>query len=167
MKKIKRCPLNGLPCRRPITIEIKSFFLAESEKPEDDRKRRVKAVSEAIGDGYKIRSALEEKGINAFSCKICEMIQACAYGIADITNSNPNVLMELGFMLALGKPTIILSKKVEEEELNLPSNIRAIEIIPFTEYIDIIDPLRQLMQKLPQPASPPTLMRDLDTVTAC
>ena len=93
MGQIIRCPLIGVPCSKPITLQDKSFFLAEAEKPEDDRRRRMKAINEAIGDGYKIRSALEEKGINAFTCKICEMIQTCAYGMADITLRNPNVLL--------------------------------------------------------------------------
>ena len=63
---------------------------------------------------YKIRSALDESDVNAFTCKICAMIQTCAYGIADITDSNPNVLLEVGMMIALGKPTIILVKRGQE-----------------------------------------------------
>jgi len=149
---------------KPITIQEKSFFLAEAEKPEDARQRRIKAINEAIGDGYKIRSALEEKDINAFTCKICEMIQTCAYGMADITQNNPNVLLELGMMIALGKPTIILCKRGQEQELKLPSNLVGIEIIPFTEYIDIIDQLRKMAAKLPPPVSPPSPIEDLDKI---
>ena len=70
MGQIIRCPLVGTPCMKPIAVQQKTFFLAEAEKPEDDKRRRTKAISEAIVDGYKIRSALEEKGINAFTCKI-------------------------------------------------------------------------------------------------
>jgi len=164
MGQVIRCPLTGLPCGKPITIQEKSFFLAEAEKPEEDRKRRRKAVSEAMQDGYEIRSALDEKGINAFTCKICEMIQTCAYGMADITQSNPNVLLELGMMIALGKPTIILSRRGQEEELKLPSDLSAIEIIPFTEYIDIIDQLRKVVQKLPPAVSPSSPIQDLERI---
>ncbi|HEX73700.1 MAG TPA: tetratricopeptide repeat protein [Dehalococcoidia bacterium] len=164
MGQIIRCPLTGISCYKPIIIEEKSFFLAEAEKPEEDRKRRIKAINEAIEDEYKIRSALDEKGINAFTCKICEMIQTCAYGIADITQRNPNVLLELGMMIALGKPTIILSKSGEEQELKLPSDLNAIEVIPFTEYIDIIDQLREVVQKLPSPVSPLSPIQDLEKI---
>jgi Flp pilus assembly protein TadD len=164
MGQIIRCPLTGLPCGKPIVIQEESFFLAEAEKPEEDKKRRIKAVSEAIQGSYEIRSALDEKGINAFTCKICEMIQTCAYGMADITQSNPNVLLELGMMIALGKPTIILSRRGQKEELKLPSDLSAIEIIPFTEYIDIIDQLRKVVQKLPPAVSPSSPIQDLERI---
>jgi len=164
MGQIIRCPLTGDPCIKSIKIEENSFFLAEAEKPEDARERRIKAIKEAIADGYKIRSALDEKGINAFTCKICEMIQTCAYGIADITQRNANVLLELGMMIALGKPAVILSKRGEEQELKLPSDLNAIEIIPFTEYIDIIDQLREVVQKLPPPVSLPSPIEDLEKI---
>jgi tetratricopeptide (TPR) repeat protein len=149
MGQITRCPLVGTSCTRPITIQEKTFFLAEAEEPEYDRKHRKKALGEAIVDGYKIRSALEEKNINAFTCKICEMIQACAYGMADISQNNANVYMELGIMLALGKPTVILAKKGEEQRLKLPSDVSAIEVILFDEYLDIVDQLREVVKKLP------------------
>jgi tetratricopeptide (TPR) repeat protein len=162
MGQIIRCPLIGAPCMRPITIQEKTFFLAEAEEPEYDKKHRRIAINEAIADGYKIRSALDEKGINAFTCKICEMIQTCAYGIADITQNNANVLLELGMMLALGKPTIILSKKGQEQQLKLPSDVIAIEIIPFEEYLDIVDQLREVVRKLPPPVSPPSPIEDIE-----
>jgi tetratricopeptide (TPR) repeat protein len=164
MGQVIRCPLTGLPCGKPITIQEKSFVLAEAEKPEEDKERRMRAVSEAMQNSYEIRSALDEKGINAFTCKICEMIQTCAYGMADITQSNPNVLLELGMMIALGKPTIILSRRGQEEELKLPSDLSAIEIIPFTEYIDIIDQLRKVVQKLPSVISPSSPIQDLERI---
>ena len=121
MGQIIRCPLTGLPCGKPIVIQEESFFLAEAEKPEEDKKRRIKAVSEAIQGSYEIRSALDEKGINAFTCKICELIQSCAYGIADITERNPNVILELGMMLALGKPAVILQNGEKKDSTYLPT----------------------------------------------
>jgi len=160
MGQIIRCPLNGAPCSKPITVEEKTFFLAEAEEPEYDRRRRRKAINEAIGAQYKVRSALDEKGINAFTCKICEMIQTCAYGIADITQNNANVLLELGMMLALGKPTIILLKKGQEQQLKLSSDFIATEVITFEEYLDIIDQLREMVAKQP----PPSPVQDLEKV---
>ncbi len=161
---IVRCPLTGGSCAKTITVEEKSFFLAETEKPEDDRNRRRIAITEALGDQYQLKSALDEKGINAFTCKICEMIQTCAYGIADITQRNPNVLLELGMMIALGKPAIILSKRGEEKELNLPSDLSAIEIIPFEDYTEIIPQFRKVLENLPPPVSMPTPIEDLQRI---
>jgi tetratricopeptide (TPR) repeat protein len=164
MGQVIRCPLIGTRCPKKITIHEKTFFLAEAEEPEYDKKHRNKAISEAIADGYKIRSALEEKGINAFTCKICEMMQTCAYGMADISQNNANVLLELGMMLALGKPTIILLKKEQTEELELFSDLKAIEVIPFEEYLDIIDQLREVVPKLPPPVLPPNPIQDLEDI---
>jgi len=164
MGQIVRCPLVGTPCMLEIIVQEKTFFLAEAEKPEPDKKRRNKAISEAIADGYKIRSALEEKGINAFTCKICEMIQACAYGLADISQNNANVFMELGMMLALGKPTIILTKKGQEKKLKLPSDLVGIEVIPFEEYLDIIEQIRKVVPKLPPSVSPTSPIQDLEKI---
>lgn len=154
MGQITRCPLIGIPCMKPISIEGKSFFLAETEKPESDRELRELAIKEALRDQYQLKSALEEKGINAFTCKICEMIQSCAYGIADVTRNNPNVLFELGIMIALGKPTIILKRRKQRLRLKLPSDLHAIEVVPFAEYIEIIPQIRQILSKLPPPPPP-------------
>ncbi len=132
----------------------RSFFLAEPEKPAEDRDRRMRAIKTATGDGYTVESALDEKGINAFTCKICEMIQTCAYGIADLKGGNENVLFELGLMVALGKPAVILAQRDVELGLVLPSDLRAIEVVPFTEYIDIVGPLKEIVLKLPPPDVP-------------
>ncbi len=149
-----RCPLTGLTCGKPIAIQEKTFFLSEADEPRDATDRRRKAIKEALGKKYQIRSALLEKQPIAFNCKICEMIQSCAYGIADITGQKPNVLLELGMMFALGKPTIILCKKGEEWLLQLPSNLNAIEVVPFEDYIDIIDDVRQIASSLPPSVTP-------------
>jgi tetratricopeptide (TPR) repeat protein len=164
MRQIIRCPLLGVPCSRRITIQEKTIFLAEAEEPEYDRQRRGKAIREAIGNQYKIISALDEKGVNAFTCKTCEIIQSCAYGIADITQNNANVLVELGMMLALGKPTIVLLKDGQELKLNLPPEVVGIEIIPFGEYLDLIEPLRSVFWKLPPPVSPPRPIESLESI---
>jgi len=160
---IARCPLIGERCDKTITIQEKTFFLAEAEKPEENKKRRRKAINQALGVVYIVRSALDERGINAFTCKICELIQSCAYGIADITERNPNVILELGMMLALGKPAVILQKR-GEEGLNLPSDLNAIEVIPFDEYIDIIEPLHEIAKKLPSPVTPTSPIQDLESI---
>ena len=151
-----RCPLTGLACGKPIVVQEKTFFLAEPAKPEKERDRRWKAIEQALGQDYEIRSALSERQQIAFSCKLCEIMQCCAYGMADITGYNPNVLLELGMMLALGKPAIILCKKGEEEQLKLPSDLNAIEVLLFEDHIDIIDQLKAIAASLPQSVAPPS-----------
>lgn len=162
MRQIVRCPLSGKECSKTIRVQEKTFFLAEPEKPEEDRERRRNVLDAALGNEYRIRSALEEKQYT-FTCKICEMIQSCAYGIADIKTVNPNVLMELGMMIALSKPAIILCKK-GEEGLKLPSDARAIGVIPFMEYADVIKPLREMAAKLLPSVSLPASVEDIEGI---
>jgi len=166
MGQISRCPLIGNPCPKPITIEEKSFFLAEAEKPESDKQWRREVLTTVLEreHQYKIRSALDESDVNAFTCKICEMIQTCAYGVADITGSNPNVLLELGMMIALGKTTIILVKREQEQELKLPSDIIDKEVIPFSDYTEIMPKLRQMVQNLPLPVTPANPMQEIEKI---
>lgn len=151
MIKMTRCPLTGEKCSKAIVVQEKTFFLAEPDKPEEDRERRRNVLDAILGSEYIIRSAFEEKQY-AFTCKLCEVIQSCAYGIADVKNGNYNVLMELGMMIALGKPVIVLCKK-GGEGLKLAPDARAIRIIYFEEYADLIKPLREIAAKLPAPVS--------------
>jgi tetratricopeptide (TPR) repeat protein len=149
-----------------VIIEERSFFLAEAEEPQDERQWRQEALTTVLEreHQFKIRSALDESDINAFTCKICTMIQTCAYGIADITDSNPNVLLEVGMMIALGKPTIILVKRGQEEKLKLPSDIIDKEVIPFQDYTEIMPKLRKMLESLPPPISPPSPIEDLEKI---
>src|SRR5581483_10773131 len=43
--------------------------------------------------------------------------------IADISDNNPNVFYELGYIDALKKPTIIIKSRKEEEQYQIPSDI--------------------------------------------
>lgn len=165
MAQMVRCPLTGESCNKSIRVAEKTFFLAEPKEPEDARNRRGQAIRLALEDKYKIRSALEERQPYAFTCKICEMIQSCVYGIADLTGELPNVVLELGMMLALGKPVIILRKKGAKKELELPSDVRAIEAIPFEEYIDILKPLKEMAETLLPPLSPPTPIAEIEKLS--
>jgi tetratricopeptide (TPR) repeat protein len=68
-------------------------------------------------------------------------------------------------MIGLGKPTIILNKREQDLSLKLPSDLNAIEVIPFTDYIDIIKQLKMSVGKLlasPVISSPIESMNKLD-----
>ncbi|MFC1924933.1 tetratricopeptide repeat protein [Chloroflexota bacterium] len=148
MKQMLRCPLSSEECSKNIVVQNKTFYLAEPEGSEEDRKRRRDVLDAALGNEYRIRSALEEKRHYIFTCNLCEMIQSCAYGIVEIKTGSSDVLLELGMMIALGKPIIILCRK-GGSGLKLPPDIRAIGVIPFEEYADVIRPLREMSAKLP------------------
>ena len=53
------------------------------------------------------------------SQQIVEGIRAAAVIIADITGNNPNVMFELGYADALGKPIVVLNQNVEDAPFDL------------------------------------------------
>jgi hypothetical protein len=78
-------------------------------------------------DNY-VRAYLREKGIEVQRYKhtqghgvvveeILKQIEASHFGVVEVTGSNPNVLMELGALRALKKPTLILRRADDESEL--------------------------------------------------
>jgi len=88
----------------------------------------------------------------ALFCDICREIQSSEYGIIDITSLNPNVLVELGIMLALGKPISVLFKKNAEANLRhrLPKDIIWKRVIPYEEFIDISEQLKKQITNYPK-----------------
>lgn len=123
-------------------------------------------LTEEMKDEFCERSlrVADKEPKEAIFCDVCRMIQSSAYGIADISGLNPNVLLELGMMFALGKPVSVIFKKSEEESLKekLPSDIVWKRVIPFGEFIDLHEELRKHIQNrpaVPLEVSPATEMK--------
>ena len=60
--------------------------------------------------------------------KILEHLRSSELVIADLTNNNPNVFLEVGYRMALGLPTIYL---IQISEQKLPFDIQSINIIQY------------------------------------
>lgn len=54
-------------------------------------------------------------------------LSSASFCIADITGANPNVMWELGFAMALGKPAIIITQELK----NLPFDIKDMQTIEY------------------------------------
>lgn len=88
---------------------------------------------------------------------IIESIKKCNIAIVDVSSNNPNVMFELGFAIALGKPNIIISQSVEQ----LPFDIRNIRTILYSNSWSGIEELRTKIQEFlrefkPKASSTPT-----------
>jgi hypothetical protein len=81
-------------------------------------------LKESIGRYFKspltnLLDASELPGTGVKLCKICKLILASDFGIAALTPINPNVFMEVGMLLGLGKPVLYLvnPKRCKSEDL--------------------------------------------------
>lgn len=74
---------------------------------------------------------------------IIDSIRKCKIAIVDVSSNNPNVMFELGFAIALGKPNIIISQSVEQ----LPFDIRNIRTILYSNSWSGIEELRLKIQE--------------------
>jgi tetratricopeptide (TPR) repeat protein len=178
MGRIECCPVVGGFCNKPdidIVVQRDTFFLAEPFRPERKRKRRERAIRNAVKDVLKenfsdtcLKVADKEPKEPAVFCDICLLIQSSAYGIVDISGLNPNVLLELGMMFAFGKPVFILVNKKDEESLRakLPSDIVWKRIIPYEEYIDIEETLSEALRSRPIVEPKPSLAEQVTKVVA-
>jgi molecular chaperone HtpG len=92
------------------------------------------------------KTAEEINNINILS-KVCQYIDNCDFAIVDISELNPNVMLELGLLIARRKPSVIIRNRASEEELNIkvPSDIISIERI---EYENISEDLCNKLNKL-------------------
>jgi hypothetical protein len=75
-------------------------------------------------------------------CNICKFIQESIFGIVDITDWNPNVLLELGMMFGWGKTAVIIKHK----ESKVPADLRGALYI---EYASISSLKEKLKSGLP------------------
>lgn len=73
---------------------------------------------------------------------IMEQISDADLVIADVTDSNPNVMYELGYRVALSKPFLILTQNVE----TLPFDLRSIRAMEYEIIAPNIDYLVNLLR---------------------
>jgi hypothetical protein len=72
----------------------------------------------------------ESRPAGRITDRLLQEIQAAAFCIADITGAKPNVMWEVGYAMALGKPTLILSQEKED----LPFDIRDMESLRYDRH---------------------------------
>jgi hypothetical protein len=87
------------------------YFVAHEfgAQQRDDLRAAIEAAFKGSGlKGYYADIELRQKHILE---KIMERIRTTQFGIYDVTNGNPNVCLELGIAIALGKPYYIVCKK--------------------------------------------------------
>src|SRR5262249_55045769 len=83
--------------------------------------------------------------------RLVEEIHSASLCVADLTGGKPNVMWEVGYAMALGKPTIIITQESGE----LPFDIRVMETIHYDRN-HLENTLRQPLQRA-----------TIDTLSSC
>lgn len=74
-------------------------------------------------------------------CKICEKILSSNFGVVELTEKNPNVMLEFGLLLGNQKPVFILHNKAIAKRVQayLPADITALERIEYSNQRELKD----------------------------
>ncbi|MBI5029989.1 MAG: hypothetical protein HZB51_05640 [Chloroflexi bacterium] len=131
-----RCPITGQVCDLPIIENAKQVFVGFQFVSIHYKSPSLKVM---------IKEALEKLNLSPFfadehfeavhiSCEICHAMQQGAVCIFEISDSNPNVMFELGFAYMLGKFTILLARKGSQG-----TQIADIAGIHRIEYDDLVE----------------------------
>lgn len=112
LKRIK-CPITGEPCSKSSFPEINDVFVGLQFSSEYYNTPNLKEVlTEALKvNGLKPFFADEHFEPVHISCEICHKIQKVSICIFDISDSNPNVMFELGLACTQGKIAVLLAKQ--------------------------------------------------------
>lgn len=85
-------------------------------------------IKPAVSDEFDVIRADTLYHSDRIDSKILEHLRSSELVIADLTNNNPNVFLEVGYRMALGLPTIYL---IQISEQKLPFDIQSINIIHY------------------------------------
>lgn len=85
-------------------------------------------IKPAVSDEFDVIKADTLYHSDRIDSKILEHLRSSELVIADLTNNNPNVFLEVGYRMALGLPTIYL---IQISEQKLPFDIQSINIIHY------------------------------------
>lgn len=104
---------------------------------------------------YGIKPVLDFLGYNSFRadnnisnfdimCKVCRELQSCGLAIFNISDLNPNVMLELGLAYGIGKPVII----IKDTKTRTITDIGSIEYIEYQHAYDLQQKLNKAFSDL-------------------
>jgi hypothetical protein len=122
--------------RHPFKIEGKDYslkcFIICSFQP--FYRDVVNVTTEVCSDHGIYAQTAEEIDSREILTKVCLFIDRADFAVVDVSESNPNVLLELGIVLARRKPAIIIrnATMAMARGVNIPADIVGIERIEYT-----------------------------------
>lgn len=120
----------------PTLFHVTPFSLEWSNVGRDAVRRACEQADITHSDGASARDA-------RILQRIWDGLYRARWVIADTTDLNPNVFIELGMAHALGRPTLIVERARDEQP---PPAIRNLEKIEFARYQDFKDLERKIVE---------------------
>lgn len=145
MHQIRRCFKTGLDsCPINPTYEKNKAFIGMpfANQYTDSYEYGIKLAVE--NQGLSIFRADKEISNRDIMCKICKEIQTCGLAIFNISGLNPNVMLELGLALGIGKPVII----IKDTDTKSITDIGSIEYIEYLHAYDLQTKLSKALATL-------------------
>jgi nucleoside 2-deoxyribosyltransferase len=137
----KKCLIHHGICPEELELKPKTFFVGFPFKPqyEKDLKEKIDLVAERLNLKPLYPAKTQKKGV--ILCKVCKEIQETDFSIFDITERNPNVMLEVGLAFGFGKEVILLNNPTHAEELKkgYPIDLSGILIVQYNATSDISD----------------------------
>jgi hypothetical protein len=90
------------------------------------------AIRQAVGSATSTDSGRcfrldDAKPAGRITNRLIDELNSASFCVADITGTKPNVMWELGYVMALGKPTIVITQDLS----NLPFDIQDVQTIEY------------------------------------
>ena len=129
------CAIVPFGCRETNAAQVeesqmKCFVIMPFRVEFDDVYAAIKsAVSTAIlGDNVECFRLDDNKAPGSIFDELAQAIEQSTLCVADLTGNNANVMWEVGYAMALKKPTILLTQNIE----NQPFDLKMSRAIPYT-----------------------------------
>ncbi len=108
-----RCPINGERCTKELVDKPQQIFVGFQTQSDHYKTPSLKLmITEALQTFDLVPFfAIDHYEPVHISCEICHAIQEASVCIFEISDSNPNVMFELGVAYMVGKATVLLARK--------------------------------------------------------
>lgn len=139
---IINCPLNHGKCNLKNKIqtefdEKKVFLDIPYNNAYEDYENQI--IHTLKNNGLIPVLAKDSTQSSILLCKVCQKIQSCRYGIADISEAKSNVYFELGLLYGVNRKCAILKKS----NIDLPTDLQGKEYIEYANTRELDEKLTQ------------------------
>lgn len=144
----RKCLLTGGECNIEIAASTGEIFTGFQFSSEYYNTMSLKkGITESLKSlGIKPFFADEHAKSEHITCKLCEKMQRVNFCIFDLSDLNPNVILELGIAYGFGKRVVIIKNKKSLKKI--PSDLQGIERIEYEDPLDLREKISNLIPNL-------------------